>query len=209
VVYHVAVCKNESCPLREVPIKGPLVNLKHRQYGFDVIARVGWLRFQKEQTLEQIREYLRGYGIVVSKSVVRELSNLYMILISTRPEGEELALMRKRGVVLAIDGVQPEKGNETLYILRDCISGNTILARNLEVGDTEGIKSLIEEVLSLGIKVMGVVSDKQRSIVRAVKDLLPGVPHQYSQFHYLKNVAKPVSSEDQTLKKELKKRLRG
>lgn len=39
--------------------------------------------------------------------------------------------------------------------------------------------------------------------------LLPGVPYQYSQYYYLKDIAKPIVKKDRKLKTELKKNLRG
>jgi hypothetical protein len=43
----------------------------------------------------------------------------------------------------------------------------------------------------------------------AVKQALPGVPHQLCQFHYLREAALPVLDADRHAKKELKKQVRG
>jgi hypothetical protein len=74
---------------------------------------------------------------------------------------------------------------------------------------TPEIELLIEEVLGLGLPIVGVISDKQESICWAVQHKLPTVPHQICQFHDLKDVAQPVCEADRHVKKELKKTIRG
>ncbi len=56
--------------------------------------------------------------------------------------------------------------------------------------------------------VLGVVSDGQTSVRRAVAEALPGVPHHLCQFHFLREAAHPVYEADRHAKKELKKQVR-
>lgn len=49
--------------------------------------------------------------------------------------------------MLAIDGVQPEKSHETLYMLRDVPSGRVFVAKTLLSSATGEIEQFIEEVL--------------------------------------------------------------
>jgi hypothetical protein len=62
---------------------------------------------------------------------------------------------------------------------------------------------------AVGVPVVGVVSDGQTSIRRAVERALPGIPHQLCQFHFLREAALPVFEADRHAKKELKKHVRG
>ncbi len=34
-------------------------------------------------------------------------------------------------IILALDGLQPDVGHEVLWVLRDCLSGEVLLARSL------------------------------------------------------------------------------
>ncbi|MBD2872996.1 hypothetical protein IDH41_31100, partial [Paenibacillus sp. IB182493] len=61
----------------------------------------------------------------------------------------------------------------------------------------------------MGYPIVGIVSDGQVSIRQAFESLLPDVPYQYCQYHYLKDIAKPVVDADRKLKMELKKSMRG
>jgi hypothetical protein len=113
-------------------------------------------------------------------------------------------------VVLALDGLQPDVGHEVLWVVRECLSGEVLLARSL-LGGTQGeLAPLLREVTdALPVPVAGVISDGQRAIRKAVQSALPGVPHQLCQFHYLREAAKEVYEADRHAKKELKKRVRG
>jgi hypothetical protein len=58
-------------------------------------------------------------------------------------------------------------------------------------------------------KILLGVSDGQHSIRKAVRQALPGIPHQLCHFHYLREAARPIYEADRHAKKELKKHVRG
>jgi hypothetical protein len=114
-------------------------------------------------------------------------------------------------VVLALDRLQPDVGYEVLWVLRDCISSQVLLARSLLSSTSGNLVQLLHEALEpLGkkIEVVGVISDGQHSIRLAVAQALPEVPHQLCQFHFLREAALPVFEEDRHLE-ELKAQVRG
>ncbi len=113
-------------------------------------------------------------------------------------------------VILALDGLQPDVGHEVLWVVRDCLSGEVLLARSLLSACKADLTSLLCEVQqALDVPIRGVVSDGQHSIRNAVQAALPDAPHQLCHFHYLREAAKPVYEADRHAKKELKKQLRG
>jgi hypothetical protein len=113
-------------------------------------------------------------------------------------------------VVLAIDGLQPDVGHEVLWVLRDALSGEVLLARSLLSSTRDDLARLLTEVKgALAVPIVGVVSDGQDSIRKAVQTALDGVPHQLCQFHYLREAAKPVYEADRHAKVQLKKEVRG
>ncbi len=116
-------------------------------------------------------------------------------------------------MILALDGLQPDVGHEVLWVLRDCCSGEVLVARSL-LGATENdlVPLLVEAATvcqQLNIPIAGVITDGQRSIRNAVVSALPGIPHQLCQVHYLREAAKPIADADRHAKKELKKQVRG
>jgi hypothetical protein len=96
-------------------------------------------------------------------------------------------------------------------VLRDCLSGEVLLARSLLSATGADLAKLIGSVKSAlaGTPITAVVSDGQHSVRHAVAAALPGVPHQLCHFHYLREAATPVYEMDRHAKKELKKLVRG
>ena len=121
------------------------------------------------------------------------------------------AITAKAGrVILAIDGLQPDVGHEVLWVIRDVLSGEVLLARSLLSSCRDDLAKLLGEVkAALRVPIAGVVSDGQASIRDAVAAALPGVPHQLCQFHYLREAARPVYEADRHAKVALKKKVRG
>jgi hypothetical protein len=113
-------------------------------------------------------------------------------------------------VILALDGLQPDVGHEVLWVIRDCLSGEVLLARSRLSGTAGDLALLLREVVdAVGVPVAGVVSDGQTSIRRAVEPALPGVPHQLCQFHFLREAARPIFEADRHAKTVLKTHVRG
>ncbi|MDQ2716310.1 MAG: transposase, partial [Chloroflexota bacterium] len=100
-----------------------------------------------------------------------------------------------------------------LWVLRDCLSGEVLLARSLLGATEQDLVPLLKEVAmtsqALQVPIAGVISDGQQSIRKAVAHALPEVPHQLCHFHYLREAVKPISDADRHTKKELKKYVRG
>lgn len=57
--------------------------------------------------------------------------------------------MRERGgMLLSIDGLQPDKGNEVVSLVREVLTGRMILAEPTCESDTETLKRLLSWLLS-------------------------------------------------------------
>jgi hypothetical protein len=208
-------CASKTCPKPQTiycSANGEMLSLKYYQFSLDVIAKVGHLYFTEHKTIDEAKQtFKQRFKLQISRSEINLLCQAYLALIKAHRQQDTkfLEKIRQNGVILAIDGVQPEKGNETLWILRDLQSGETLLARNLSSADKDSIAQLLKEVKALGAPVKGVVSDGQRSIRLAVAQEFPGIPHQLCHFHFLRNIAKHISDMDRALKVDLKKKVRG
>jgi hypothetical protein len=209
-------CVNRECELYQEshrPEQEGAFALPQGEFGLDVIALVGALRHAEHRSVPEIHRELSGRGVGISERSVTNLLDRYEELVALRLS--EHAGMRERleeqgRAILAIDGLQPDVGHEVLWVVRECLSGEVLLARSL-LGGTQGeLAPLLREVTdALPVPVAGVISDGQRAIRKAVQSALPGVPHQLCQFHYLREAAKEVYEADRHAKKELKKRVRG
>jgi hypothetical protein len=209
-------CRQPNCPRWHQPYRpeaeGRLA-LPHHEFGLDVLALVGALRYREHRSVPEIHRELTGRGVTVAQRTVTNLLDRYdelRALATTDPERLRPLLKAQGRVILAIDGLQPDVGHEVLWVVRDCLSGAVLLARSLLSARAVDLAALLTEVrTALGVPIVAVVSDGQHSIRKAVAQALPGVPHQLCQFHYLREAAKPIYEADRHAKKELKKRVRG
>jgi hypothetical protein len=167
----------------------------------------------------EIHQELARRGVVVAERTVTDLLHRYEELLAVRlsdlSAGSRLhaVLARQERVILAIDGLQPDVGHEVLWVVRDCLSGEILLARSLLSGRERELSALLREVqmalAAIPVQIAAALSDGQHSIRNAVAAALPGVPHQLCHFHYLREAALPVYEADRHAKKELKKEVRG
>src|SRR3989440_3735856 len=212
-------CQNRECPrfhqLCRPEEEGGWA-LPHGEFGLDVIALVGVLRYQQQRSIPQIHEELVRRGIQVAQRTVTDQLYRYEELLALHladVQRLQERLAHQQQVILSLDGLQPDVGQEVLWVLRDCVSGEVLVARSL-LGATENdLVPLLEEAASicrkLGLPIAGVITDGQHSIRNAVARALPGVPHQLCHFHYLREAATPIAEADRHAKKELKKHVRG
>ncbi len=212
-------CHNRACERYRQPCRPEEEGqwaLPHGEFGLDMIALIGTLRYEKHQSVPEIHQELCQRGVVIAERTVTNLLARYEELV-TLHLGDRTRLCERLGsqghIILALDGLQPDVGHEVLWALRDCISGEVLAARSL-LGATENdLVPLLEEVVNLcqkfALSLAGVITDGQHSIRNAVARVLSGVPHQLCHFHYLREAAKPVYEADKHAKKELKKHLRG
>jgi len=104
-------------------------------------------------------------------------------------------------------------GHEVLWVVRDCLSEEILLARPLLSSSQGDLTTLLSEVKDqleqLEVPVTGVISDGQETIGSAATFVFPKVPHQLCQFHYLKDAVDPLYEVDRHAKTQLKKHVRG
>ncbi len=163
--------------------------------------------------MPEIHAALRGRGLDIAERSVTNLLDRYDELLATALTGARRlrrALKGQGGVILTLDGLQPDVGHEVLWVVRDCLSGEVLLARSLLSGRGVDLEPLLREAAeTVGVPVLGVVSDGQTSVRRAAERALPGVPHQLCQLHFLREAAHPVFEADRRAKVALKAEARG
>lgn len=187
------------------------LHLKHRRYSREIIVKIGYRRFWHHRTMYEIYEWLNEeLGLKISERQVLNLIGDFLALLRA---GQAANIKQKLGqsndIVIGIDGMQPEKGNKSLYLIREPRVGLTLMAENLDEGANEILSDkllnpLKSQAEQLGLKWQGVVSDAQQSIRLAVANSLPGVPHQACQSHCLRDAGQLTFAADRSMKKRLK-----
>lgn len=185
--------------------------------GWDVFCWIGQRRFSRHWSVPQIRNELRDtYDLQLSDDAIEDHLASYQNMVAARHQDpQELAALYRdtKEIVLTIDGLQPEKGHETLYVVREVTQNRVWFAEPLLSGATDEIRQLFvrakEIADGLGLNVVLWISDKQDAFVKCVADEFPDVPHRFCANHFCRDLAKPVLALDSTAKKKMRAKIRG
>ncbi len=186
-------------------------------FGLDVVALVGQLKLARHQTLDEVHQALNEKLALCQTSISRRevmyLFEVYCQLLRAAqqqrsgPQWEKwlAQVSENEGLIISIDGIQPDKGNETIYLVRDVLTGRVLNAQNVSSSDTQTLKQVLQPVVELALPVIGVISDAQVSERLAVAELWPNIPHQTCQFHYLREASRPIFEADRKVRTALRK----
>lgn len=209
-------CENADCAFGRTVYRSARAEARQVRgsgYGLDVVAHVGHLRFAQHRTREEIwRRLTEETPVAISERHVQNLLEVYLALLraSEQAPAERLAPVvdAHGGVILTLDGLQPEQGNEQLWTVREVLSGAVLAAANLQQASAPVLERLLRPIQASGIPVLGVISDAQESVRLAVAAVFPGVPHQLCQYHALREAAEPLWEADRHVAVEAKIELR-
>src|SRR5437660_124137 len=209
-----AQCQGHQRTYRSV--KADSLALPWFTYGMDIVLLVGRLRLREHQTVDEVHqellERLAPLGVRISRREILYLFEAYSTLLRASSEAKDdlewLEQAKKNGgIIVSVDGIQPEKGNETVYVVRDALTGRVLAAEQVSSSETAVMKALLAPVLALEVRVLGTITDAQESELQAVEQLWPQVPHQVCQFHALRDAAQPAFEADKQAKTAMRKQL--
>lgn len=221
----VLLCKLAHCPNDHCPNHGHMINPEREvtlamprwMIGWDVFCWLGHRRFARHWSVPQLRlELLDSYDITLSEDAIEDYLQRYQCMLAARQQDPirlKEEYRKTRSVMLTIDGLQPEKGHETLYVVRELCQQRVWFAEPLLSSATEEIRPLLvrarEWAESLGVSVRLWMSDKQDAFVKTIAKEFSGVPHRYCGNHFLRDLAKPVLELDSHAKVKMRGKIRG
>src|SRR5919112_169567 len=185
--------------------------------GWDVLCWIGHRRCSRHMAVSLIRsELLDDYGIPLSEDAIAQYIRRYQAMLAARQQdGESLRRDYEPGaeIILCIDGLQPEKGHEALYVVRELTRKRVWFAEPLLSATVDEVRRLIRKARdwaeSLGTPVGLWMSDKQEAFAKGIAAEFPDVPHRYCDNHFLRDLAKPVLEADSHAKVQMRKKVRG
>jgi hypothetical protein len=219
------ICKLNHCPDPRCPgharTKSPELEVTIAPpkwaIGWDVLCWIGHRRCSRHWSVSQIRAELDdAYGIRLSEDSVSRYIRHYQRMLAARQQDPE-SLRRQyelsAEIILSIDGLQPEKGHETLYVVRELTGKRVWFAEALISATADEVRRLIAQAKAwaerLNLKVVLWISDRQDAFVTGIAAEFPDVPHRYCDNHFLRDVAKPVLEADSHAKVRMRKKVRG
>jgi hypothetical protein len=213
-------CPNPACAGHHVTVSPPTemhLTMPWWLIGWDVFAWIGHRRFARHWSVPQIQAELRdSYQVAVSADAIEDYIHLYQTIVAARHQDPTQMAQAYQGVedlILSIDGLQPEKGHETLYVVRELRLRRVWFAEPLLSSAAEEVRRLLEQARQwaqrLGLPVRLWISDKQEAFVSGIAQVFPGVPHRYCANHFLRDLAKPVLEADSQAKVAMRRKVRG
>lgn len=213
-------CADPDCPSRPGTL-GPASELALALpgwlIGWDVFCFIGHRRFSRHWSVPQIRGELDDtYRIQLSDDAISLYLRRYQAMVAARqqdPNRLRSAYSDIPALWLSIDGLQPEKGHETLYAVRELNAGRVWFAEALLASNADEVRRLLARAdalaRALGRPVRLWLSDKQDAFVTGIAAQFPGVPHRYCSNHFLRDLAKPTLASDSNAKVQMRKKIRG
>jgi len=150
------------------------------------------------------------WDVSISRNTVRSICEFFEMAGKQYTDEKVLKEVQSSGrIVLSLDGAQPVKNEPSLWVFSDRLTGNVLLARNLESAPASTLYAIFREIETLyNVPIVAIISDKQKNIVNSVKQFKPDIPHAYCQYHFLNHITEPIASKDSHLKKILGKSVR-
>lgn len=220
LVRKLSSCSNGHCPERNTLLTPQTVvalTMPRWRIGWDVLLWMGFRRYKRHWAVSQIQaELLDSYQFKLSEDAITEYLRKYQTMVAARHQ--DIAKLRDeyhgcQDVILTIDGIQPEKGHETLYVVRELRKQRIWFAESLLSSTYAEIRKLIQRAKSLSqhlnMPVRGWVSDKQEAFVVAIAAEFSGVPHRYCNNHFLRDLAELMLEKDSHAKVRMRSKIRG
>src|SRR5499427_7470495 len=220
VVNRLVRCPDASCASRGrtfSPEAELSISMPRWCLGWDVLCWLGHRRFTRHWSVPQLRLELKDtHQIALSDDAIEHYIGLYQTMLAARQQDPDRLAEAYRDIeslVLTIDGLQPEKGHETLYVVRELKSKRVWFAEPLLSSAEPEVRRLIALARQWAERLdkpVGVwMSDKQEAFVKAIGTEFPHTPHRYCHNHFLRDVAKPVLELDSQAKVKMRHKVRG
>ena len=215
-----AHCPSERCAAHTKtlsPYAELLVTLPGWLLGWDVFGWLGHRRFARHWSVPQLRlELADSYHIPLSADAIEVYLRRYQTMLAARQQDSALLAQEYRDVptlILSIDGLQPEKGHETLYVVRELQRKRVWFAEALLSSSAAEVGRLLQQAKAwatgLGKPIALWLSDKQDAFVKGIAAHFPDVPHRYCSNHFLRDLAKPILENDSHAKVQMRTKVRG
>jgi len=210
-----ACCADSGCSghdMRLLSAEGQQIAPRGYTYGYDVLARIGWLRQERRDTYTEIGAELASQ-VQISESHVRYLyQRVYLPLLACHERQYVVCLTQAArqhgGLIISLDGLAPEGGEPQLWFIRELLTGLTLRSGWLSRFDQATFEAFLEPLSELTWPILAVLSDKQKGLPEAVATVFSEACHHYCHSHYLNNLADPLSKADSAFNVELRKAVR-
>jgi hypothetical protein len=192
------ICRCSHCKKAYFPEQYQNLVPKNGIYGYDVIDKIGNLRYFQLYQDKKIQDIiLKENGFIIPLSTIRHLTKKYVDYLSAIHYSRSKLLktyFEKKALVLHCDGTY-EGDTEIHFSMRDSISGIVLYNQKIKTENKKDIAECIEKCVKLFGKPIAVVCDLSKNIRDAVKSVLSDTPLLICHFHFLENIGEALLGE--------------
>jgi hypothetical protein len=203
-------CVAPRCPGARLwyrPVEEGRLALKDHEFGLDVVLFAGENYLWRNVSIPRLHKVLaHERHLPICERSVGNLVDDYVALcecVAGDTDRLRTRLSQQGAILLSVDGVQHDDHSPVLYVQRDVLSGEVLYAERRVARGADDLVPMLERTRELaqdvGVPIVGIVSDKEKSLVPAIARVFPKVPHQLCHLHFLKNVAEPLEPDEQVL----------
>src|SRR3954465_9356612 len=149
------LCRLDRCPDPHCPghakTKSPetevTLALPKWAIAWDVFCWIGHRRCSRHMAIPLIQsELLDDYAITLSGDAIEKYIRRYQVMLAARQQDAELLRRQYPAgaeIILCIDGLRPEKGHETLYVVRELTRKRVWFAEPLLSATEDEVRRLV------------------------------------------------------------------
>ncbi len=220
LICKLSCCSNKQCVHRRTLIspKSELsITIPRWRMGWNLLLWMGFRRFNRHWSVPQISSELQdSHQIDLSTKTICDYLSKYQLMVAARHQDIELWIDEYKecsDLILSIDGLQPEKGHETLYVVRELRKKRVWFAEPLLSISAAEIQKLLQRAKELAKHlqkpVKAWISDKQDAFVTGIALEFPDTAHRYCSNHFMRDLAKLVLETDSSAKVQMRRKVRG
>jgi len=195
-------CSNKACMFSDPFTLPQEIVLPYKHFGLDVWHWVITSHVEFHDAYESIAKRLKSYyGLEIAPNTVKAIIETFLVASSQEADQETFQLVQESGRIhVALDGQRPNNSESGLWLFIDTITNRILHLEYLKTAKWEVLEAIFEKIeTKYGVPIEAVVSDHQRSIIKAVKEFSPDIPHQFCHYHFIKNLHRTVNALDSHL----------
>lgn len=202
-------CTNPECEFHHVAFNPcPRFDYSSRTYGVDVFRCIAeeFLVYELKP-IQIFKRLIRKNQLKISEDTVRRICDDILKLKALKIDEKTLEIVKRQGyVLLGFDGQDPGGDAPSIWCFMDLISNRVLATYKFDSVDHQLLHQTIENIQEFyGVKILGWVSDKQNLITKCHDTFYPEIPHQYCQYHFLRNTWSHLEALDSNTFLSLKK----
>ncbi|MHA2060241.1 MAG: hypothetical protein ACW976_05645 [Candidatus Ranarchaeia archaeon] len=166
---------------------------KDCQITFDLLVKVGELRYQDHRQLEEVNTFLKcsQTRIDVPLSTIGMISKRYLEFCKRLHQKHEDQIIRdigsNGGYVLHFDGSTEQKCGKTSFVVKDSISGHVLTSEMIDSESHKDVRPLLETVREKYGIPLAILSDLRSWFVSVCQEVFgQGALHILCHYHFLR-----------------------